>query len=545
MLRQTDRPRCSIAIESATLVEFLENEMSGNKSLKSKAFNSIVYVSVFFSGAVTMSLEMLIGRTLIPYLGGTIYSWGALIAVFLTGMTLGYLIGGRLADHFRSLIYIGILFVAASGLIVGVPLSSYVVINRVLDHVDDMRFAALFCCLCFAFAPAVVLAAISPAGLRLVMVSRERSGTVSGHISALATFGSIGGTLLTSFYLIPTIGTRSIYFGLAGATLGTGVCLLLGPLLVKLASLMRQRSVTQLSLFALAAGLPAMFVHPTMGQQNQSLKLLKDGLVEQSDSEYNTIFIEKHANLLYLTFGLRRNWQIESILDLDDLSALPIIYTRYMSVAAAYVPGEISRIVMIGLGGGSTISYLVNSMPNSVADVAELNPAVIRLAQTYFDVKETERLHIFNRDGRVFLARTKEQYDLVLIDAYRGAFVPFHLTTLEFYKLAKSHLRPGGVIVQNVDPTTLFFDSTYATMKVAFNNVDAYQADNNVVLIGYDGPVLSDQDLMKRAAELQAKYRFRYDLPQLLRARQTHLKVTTEKVLTDDFAPVEMLKTIK
>lgn len=513
------------------------------ENARSKAFNWVVYATVFLSGAVTMSLEMLIGRSLTPYLGGTIYTWGALIAVFLIGMTLGYLIGGRLADRFRNLFYVAGLFVAAAGLVALVPLASDEVINTILDHVEDMRLAALLACLCFAFAPALVLAAVSPAGLQLVMSTSEKSGTVSGHISAMATLGSIFGTLLTSFYLIPTIGTHSIYYGLSGLTLLTGALL---PLLgFTLGRHEKVPTLVPIGLLVLAA--VALIAPPreAEAQQNPPFRLLKEGLVERTDSEYNTIFVERNANMLYMAFGYRRNRYVESMLDLDDLGALPVVYTRYMSVAAAYLPNDVTRIAMVGLGGGRTISYLVDAMTDVKADVAELDPSVIRLAKTYFNVRETDRLRIYDRDGRVFLAQTKEQYDMVLVDAYRGPFVPFHLTTAEFYRQAKSKLRPGGVVAQNVEPTTLLFDSTYATLKSVFNNVDAYEAQGNVVLVGYDGPAIDNAELQARAAKLQAKYKFRYNLAELLRPRNTSVKVANAKVLTDDFAPVEMLKTIE
>ncbi|MCX7364798.1 MAG: fused MFS/spermidine synthase, partial [Alphaproteobacteria bacterium] len=128
---------------------------------------------------------------------------------------------------------------------------------------------------------------------------------------------------------------------------------------------------------------------------------------------------------------------------------------------------------------------------------------------------------------------------------YRGPFVPFHLTTAEFYRQAKAKLRPGGVVAQNVEPTTLLFLSTFATLKSVFNNVDAYEAQGNVVLVAYDGPALDTAELKARAAKLQAKYKFRYNLSELLAPRTVNVKVENAKVLTDDFAPVEMLKTIE
>jgi len=503
------------------------------------------YVSVLASGVVTMSLEMLIGRSLTPYLGGTIYTWGALISVFLIGMTMGYVWGGRLADRFRSLYLVCGLFIASAGLIFVVPTFIDAVVNEILDWVEDMRVVALLSCMAFAFLPALTLAAVSPACLRLVLVDTEKSGTISGRISALATLGSIGGTLVTSFFMIPSFGTHSIYFGLGLATLALAV----GVGAIKLASwrLVGARALAVLVISSVLAGLACLgpLGSGSASAQPVQMRVLKDGLIERTDSEYNTIFIEKSGTQLHMAFGYRRNRYIESVLDLSDPGALPVVYTRYMSCAALYTGPDISRIALIGLGGGRTISYLLGAMPQAKADVGELDSSVIRLAKKYFNVVEDDRLKIHNRDGRVFLHRAEERYNIIIVDAYRGPFVPFHLTTAEFYKLAKSKLRPGGVVAQNVEPSTLFFDSAYLTMKSVFANVDAYEADGNIVLIGYDGAALSDDDVKARAAVVQDKFKFRYDLADLIKRRRTTMENLKGQVLTDDFAPVEMLKTIE
>jgi spermidine synthase len=216
-----------------------------------------------------------------------------------------------------------------------------------------------------------------------------------------------------------------------------------------------------------------------------------------------------------------------------------------MSTALVYDPREIRRIALVGLGGGRTISYFLSSLPQVQADVAELDPAVISLAQKYFGVSPTDRLHIFSKDGRVFLNQTKDKFDIILVDAYRGPFVPFHLTTQEFYRLAKSRLNEGGVVAQNVEPTTMFFDSAYATMKSVFANVDAFEAGGNIVLVGYGGDRLSNAELARRAAVVQEKFKLKYDMRELVKARRDVTVAADARVLTDDFAPVEMLKTIR
>src|SRR5581483_552636 len=106
------------------------------------------------------------------------------------------------------------------------------------------------------------------------------------------------------------------------------------------------------------------------------------------------------------------------------------------------------------------------------------------------------------------------------LDAYRGPFVPFHLTTQEFYRLVKAHLTEGGVVAQNVEPTTMFFDSAYATMKSVFANVDAFDAGGNIVLVGYGGERLSGAELARRAEIVQGKLHLEYDLRELVKARR-------------------------
>jgi len=508
------------------------NELSTTRRL-------VVYLGVLVSGTVTMALEMLIGRTLTPYLGGTIYTWGALISVFLIGMTLGYFAGGRMADRMGTVHAVGGLFIASAGLILLVPNFSEGVINTILDHVEDMRWAALLSCLSFAFLPAMVLAAVAPLSLKLVLREAGQSGTESGRISGLATLGSIGGTLATSFFLIPSMGTHRIYYGLAIVAVIMAV-IVMGVVLFDRPA----RAVGRAFVLALLGASLALVVEPVPQAAAQQMRVLKDGQIERTESEYNTIFIEKSGDQLYMAFGYRRNRYIESVLDLKDPDGLAVTYTRYMSAAMMYPPNGVKNIALVGLGGGRTISYLVKSMPDVSADVAELDGQVIRLARTYFRIEEGDRLKVHERDGRVFLNQTKSEYDVILVDAYRGPFVPFHLTTVEFYQTAKKHLRPGGVVAQNVEPTTLFFDSAYATMKAAFANVDAYQADGNVVLVAYDGPALSNEQMAERAKALQAKYKFRYDMSTLLEKRDTKVDAGKGQVLTDDFAPVEMLKTI-
>jgi spermidine synthase len=160
-------------------------------------------------------------------------------------------------------------------------------------------------------------------------------------------------------------------------------------------------------------------------------------------------------------------------------------------------------------------------------------------------VKQEPGFTLEVRDGRVWLTRTDKMFDIILVDAYRGHFVPFHLLTSEFYKLVAAHLKPGGVAVQNVEPTTMLFDSAVATIRSAFEHVVFIRGLGNIVIVAYNGPEKTEADLQRIAAERQQKYGFRYDLPTLLTRRFDPPFDAAKEPLTDDFAPVEYLKAIE
>lgn len=194
--------------------------------------------------------------------------------------------------------------------------------------------------------------------------------------------------------------------------------------------------------------------------------------------------------------------------------------------------------------GGRTAWYLHKSVPALSMKAVELDPDVVRIAETYLNVRQEPGFSIDIRDGRVWLARSKDMFDYILVDAYRGPFVPFHLLTKEFYELVEAHLEPGGVVAQNVEPSTMLFDSAVATIGAVFDHLDFYEGHGNIVILAYDGPKKSDEELARVAAERQAQYGFRYDLPVLLK-RKFEPSFAKAEALTDDFAPVEYLKAVE
>lgn len=272
-------------------------------------------------------------------------------------------------------------------------------------------------------------------------------------------------------------------------------------------------------------------------------------LLESKESLYNNIYVYQNGSNISMTFGQNSKIYTESIHNTADPSELPVKYTQMMTATVMYPP-HLDSILEIGFGGGTTASYLHSYLPDTQITSVELDPAVVELAKKYFGVKDDDHFKQVVKDGRLFLADSKDHYDIILIDAYRGPFVPFHLLTQQFYQLVKDHLTDGGVVAQNVEPTTMLFDSAVKTIHSVFPQIEFFSAEGNVVTVAYPGKFMTQDELAKAAAERQAKYHFRYDLPTLLTARKRFPPEIgpmnpDAPVLTDDFAPVEALKTIE
>ncbi len=279
---------------------------------------------------------------------------------------------------------------------------------------------------------------------------------------------------------------------------------------------------------------------PAAGQTSDETLILK------KESVYNTIYVFERDGLRYLKFGHNKRNYVESIYDPADPTSMPSIYTRYMTVGLAYAE-NLERAAVIGMGGGRQAWYLAHYVPNLAVTGVELDPAIVTIADDLFDVRASDNLSVVEQDGRIFFRqRRDETFDLIHVDAYRGPFVPFHLLTQEYYALLKKHLRPGGAVVQNIEPSTMLFDHAIATIGSVFDTVDMYPAAGNYVAVAYMGERRSTSALLKQARIRQRAHGFRYDLATLVAERTPPLPdYDPAKILTDDFAPANYLRSVK
>jgi spermidine synthase len=272
-------------------------------------------------------------------------------------------------------------------------------------------------------------------------------------------------------------------------------------------------------------------------------------LLESHESLYNNIYIYDRGGYISMIFGHNRKLFTETVYNPRDETELPVAYTRYMTASLSY-PQRLETILEIGCGGGRTAWYLHRFLPNTRITSVELDPAVVELSRKHFGIRNERNFDVVSRDGRLYLSRAKERYDVILIDAYRGPFVPFHLLTREFYEIVRDRLADGGVLAQNVEPSTMLFDSAVNTIHSVFPHVEFYQAGGNVVTVAYAGKARSNADMLAAAQARQESHRFRYNLVAMLAERRRFVSGDgtvdlRARVLTDDFAPVDSLKAIE
>jgi spermidine synthase len=366
-------------------------------------------------------------------------------------------------------------------------------------------------------------------------------------LTAHGVAGSISGTRGTTFFLIPVIGTHAIALLLGVAGSGCRLCLMA---LNHIHSLTKDgRSVAGLCAFAVLMLAGDLAWADGLFDEGVRAEMLKhaDGRVAHVETKYYDLYINKHGPLLALKTRFKGCCQ--SLVDLKDPDNMPLTYAQTMTASLLY-PEATKRILMIGLGAGSISTYLGRAMPDVQIDVVELDSGVIAVGKKYFGLQETEKVHFIESDGRVYLNRHKDLYDLILLDAYRDLGVPFHLLTQEFYSLVKERLSPGGAAAFHIGDSTKLYLSTLVTLRAVFQSVDTYPdrlAPDEARAIAVAMPTArpSADTLTRRAVALQNTHRFRYPLPDLVGGRLTDQNSEGGLLLTDDFAPVNLHETIR
>lgn len=189
--------------------------------------NAALYFTAAWSGFFVMGVELLGGRLMAPYFGSSIFVWGAIIAVFMTALAVGYLIGGQLSLRSPSLRGLGLLLIAEAVLALPIVFFGDAVFDALSYAIEDPRYGSLVAASLMFGAPTLFSGMVSPYAVRLLIDSIEKSGQSAGRLYFASTLGSAGGTILTTFYLVLLFEIDTIILSLIAISFSIGACLCL------------------------------------------------------------------------------------------------------------------------------------------------------------------------------------------------------------------------------------------------------------------------------------------------------------------------------
>jgi len=482
-----------------------------------------IQLSIFLAGFAVMAAEMVAPRLLAPAFGTSQLVWTQVIGMILVALTLGAWIGGWLADRAPSERTFGSILVAGGVLIALIPVASRPILDsaiaalaaqQVTNYLSSLAAASLL------FAPPVLLFAMAtPLAIRLAAAGRADLGRVAGTLSALAALGSIAGTFGASLVLLPALGSRDtlLVVGAMAATAGA-------------AQVLRARGSALALVFFI--GLAVLGRGPIRSETEQ---------IFESESLYNYIQVQRDAQ------GWARLLLNESV-SLQSLRPEGPALTGGVWDYLAFAPsltrreGPELRVLLLGLAGG-TVARQVADAYGDEARVRihgiELDPAVLDAGRRYLGLDSVPGLTAEVGDARVALARLRERFHVVVIDVFRGLYLPPHLVTREFFEACRHRVESGGVLAMNLAAPT---DSGRLLGAVAWTLEQVFE-EVRYMKLPASGPVAS---VVLFASDDEIRVPSSDAIPPKLRGLGVELQpidVPTRyrRVLTDDHAPIEWL----
>ena len=270
--------------------------------------------------------------------------------------------------------------------------------------------------------------------------------------------------------------------------------------------------------------------------------------IHQERSLYRNILVTEDAERRCMRFTItERTGQNQSCHFLDDHDKLVFPYAK-MVLSSLLVQDNPQRILIVGLGGGTLVNTYSKLFPQAEIVIPEIDEAVVRVAKDYFDFTETAKIKAEAVDARVYVKRAgirQQKFDLIILDAFNGEYIPEHLMTAEFLTEVKALLTANGMVVANTFSTSRLYaaeSETYAEVFGEFFNVRQTGTGNRIIVASMQ-PLPDTDTLTQRAAALQQKLaRFGMDITDYPQQMQTKVDWDTdERVLTDQYAPANLL----
>lgn len=474
---------------------------------------------VFLSGAIGMGLELIAARVLSPYVGSSNVVWTSIIGIILASMSIGYWIGGKRADKNADINSISNTLLLSALFTSLIPILETLVVKQLAGLVENLILAAILCAVIVFSIPSFILATISPYAVKIKSLEEKEIGTLSGRISSLSTIGSIVGTFLMGFVLIPNIGVTNINIAVT-------------LILIVMSIIAREKKDKKYYCYTIIIVISTILLI-LLGKY--IFKINNPQISLDTDSQYSRIWIAEVGTQQKKYKTLQVDTGLESYIN-TETGEMGAEYLYYYDLFEYFNKDAVSTLLIGGAAYTYPMHYL-HKYSNKTIDVVEIDEKKTKIAEEQFGLNTNdERLKIFTQDGRSFLNYSKNRYDVILNDAYKGLNVPFELTTYEALVNTKNMLNDNGIVLTNIISSvdgedSDFIEYEYSTYKAVFDDVKIFMELNsertdrqNLILVGIKGNPQIDE----------TKYE---EYKKYLDREVTEFE-TDKPIITDDYAPI-------
>lgn len=403
-----------------------------------------LYVTVFFSGMAALAVELSASRLLGNVYGSSNLVWACIIGLILIYLTVGYWLGGKLADRHPEYRVFYRILMWGSFTVGLIPIISRPVLQVSANAFDQLQVPALagafIAVLVLFVVPVTLIGMASPFALKLALRDARNAGKTSGRISAISTLGSFIGTFLPVLVLIPLIGTYRTF-------------LFFSSLLMLIASIgffvyIDFKSWLKYSWMPIV--LILMWLFGARGADK-----LTDGMIYETESTYNYIQVIEVDSYRYLR--LNEGQGIHSVYHPTQLNYQgpwsQVLVAPFFN-SPVHSIDSVDDVAIVGLAAGTTARQAAAVYGDIQIDGFEIDSNIVQVGREYFDMNQPN-LNVIVQDGRWGLAHSEKSYDIISVDAYRPPYIPWHMTTLEFFQMVYDHLTEDGVMVINIGRSPL------------------------------------------------------------------------------------------
>ena len=493
--------------------------------LKNKVY---LYLTEFFAGMAVMAVELGASRLLAPYFSSSQIVWTIIIGTIMIAMALGNMWGGKQADKNPNPDRLYLRLLVAAIWIAAIPFAGkYIILGisglLIITVSQNLLVIAAFlsCMLIFVF-PLFLLGTVTPSLVKYTVGSLDDSGKTVGALNACNTIGSILGTFLPTFITIPAAGTAATFL------LFSGVLLLLS-FFYFLSSGRRKRTC--------AAAL-VLFILCNIAGSRSSFAFWERNLAYEGESVYNYLQVRETENSVILSTNVL--FGVQSIhMKKEGLTGMYYDYALAAPVLAGAEEKDKMDVLILGMGSGTYAVQCRKYFPHAQVEGVEIDQKITDLAREHFELPED--VEVATYDGRAYLKGVQKKYDVIMVDAYQDITIPFQMSSVEFFKELREHLKADGVMVVNMNMKSQkkgnineYLSDTIASIFPNVYTVDVSGSSNRELF------AFSDHSALSRLSQAGG----------LDRELLAHLGNVEEglmqyhggsRILTDDQAPVELL----